>query len=216
MRKLFLTSAGLPEETRKYFLDFLDKDPRGLKVGFIPTAAYPEVIRDYVEEAKDELKEMGMEIDEVYLEKENEESLYEKLSVCDIVYVNGGNSFYLLDWARKSGFDKIIGKLLDEGKIYVGVSAGSYVACPTIEMSHWKNQDRDVVGLKDLTGLNLVPFLLTAHYTKDFSEAIQEGAKKTNLPIVALTDQQAVAIIDDEIKVVGEGEKLFYNRFREN
>lgn len=219
MRKLFLTSSGqVRKNNDKYsdaFLDFLVRDPEGMKLAFIPTAAYPEVNKDFVDIIKDDLARYKFEIEDVYLEDENADSLYEKLKTFDIIYVNGGNTFYLLDQVRKSGFDKIIGKLLDEGKIYFGVSAGSYIACPTIEMANWKHQDKDIVGLKDLTALDLVPFLITAHYTEEIFEAVRVGAKATNLPIVALTDQQAVIVIGDKIQVVGEGERLFYNGFKE-
>ncbi len=214
--KLFLTSAGLPIETRKYFLKLLPKKEEKIVVGFIPTAADPEKNKSFVDIAKDEVIEIGMQIKEIDLKEENQRSLLDKLSGCDVIYVNGGNTFYLMDWMRKSGFDKIIRKLLDGGKIYLGVSAGSYVACPTIEAAGWKHSDRNVVRLEDLAALNLVPFLITAHFTQEYRPVVERAAKLTQYPIVALNDKQAVLITDRKTKIVGEGEKIVFNNFKES
>lgn len=114
MRKLFLTSAGFPKETRKYSLKLLPKKPQKIKVAFIPTAAYPEVDKSFVQKSLDELKEIGItKIEEVDLKNENKGSLYNKLLGVDVIYVNGGNTFYLLEYIRKSGFDQIINPLLE-------------------------------------------------------------------------------------------------------
>ncbi|HLN19170.1 MAG TPA: Type 1 glutamine amidotransferase-like domain-containing protein, partial [Patescibacteria group bacterium] len=185
MRKIFLASSGQSRKTKDSyndsFLEFLGRDPKGMRLAFIPTAEFPEKNKDFVEIIKNDLATIGFEIKDIYLENESADSLYKELSEFDIIFVSGGNTFYLLDQIRKSGFDKIIEKLLDEGKLYVGISAGSYIACPTIEVATWKNDDSNVVKIKDLTGLNLVPFLLKAHYEPDKLPIIEKGVKKTNL-----------------------------------
>lgn len=218
MKKLFLTSAGLPKETRDIFLEFFGKDPKGSKVAFIPTASDPEENKSYLERDKKVLKEIGFEIKEVDLKNENEQSLLEKISDCDIIFVEGGNTYYLLDHVRKSGFNKALNKLLDQGKIYVGVSAGSYIACATIEAAGWKHTDpdRNVVNLKDLTALKLVPFIITAHYNREkYRVAVKDGAAKSKYPVVALYDTQAIKVEGDKYQVVGNGKREFFNGFRE-
>jgi dipeptidase E len=216
MRKLFLTSAGLPKETRSIFLEFFGKDPKESKVAFIPTASDPEENKSYLERDKKVLEEIGFEIKEVDLKNENEKSLLEKMSDCDIIFVEGGNTYYLLDQVRKSGFDKVIIKLLDQGKIYVGVSAGSYIVCPTIEQAGWKHTDpdRNIPGLKDLTAMNLVPFLISAHYNrKKYREAVENGVGTTKYPVVVLYDTQAIKVEGDKYQVVGNGKREFFNGF---
>ena len=149
------------------------------------------------------------------MKHENKNSLKKKLSHCDIIFVNGGNTFYLLDIMRKKCFVKIINGLLNKGIIYAGASAGSYVACPTIEAAAWKHADRNIVHMKDLSALNLVPFIITAHFTREVKEATEKGIKKTNLPVVALTDKQAIIVQGNKYKVIGTGKKNFYNGFKE-
>ena len=154
-------------------------------------------------------------IEDLDIRGKNSKDLYETLSQKDIILVNGGNTFYILKYSRESGFDKVVKRLINEGKIYIGVSAGSYIACPTIEQSHWKHQDRNNFNVSDLTGLNLVPFLISAHFTEEVRSSLEEGVKTTKYPVVALHDTQAVLVMGDVIKVIGEGKKEFFNQFRE-
>ena len=212
MRKLFLSSAGIVPETKQAFLDLLDRDPSGMVVAFIPTAAYPELNKSYVKLATDQIESLGMKVKTVDLVGENKDSLYQKLEDADIIWVNGGNTFYLLDQIKKSGFDTIIRKLLDEGKIYFGVSAGSYVACPTIEAAKWKHlDDPDVVNAKNLDALSFVDFLIIAHYEDVYKQAVVDGAKTTKQKVIVLTDQQAIVVNGEEIKIVGSGKELTIN-----
>lgn len=213
--KLFLTSAGFQPETTKYFLDLLGKDPKEALAAFIPTAAGPEKDKSYVQWTIDQIEELGMKTITVDLVYENEQTLEEKLSACDIIIVNGGNTFFLLDWVKKSGFDKVLKKLLNQGKIYVGISAGSYIACPTIEHGKWKHlDDPDKVGRTDLDALNLIDFLMVAHYADKYKEAVENGIKTTKLPVVTLTDKQAIVVDGNSVKIVGPGESLKFNNFK--
>ena len=70
--------------------------------------------------------------------------------------------------------------------------------------------------LKDLKGLNLVPFIITAHYNKEkYRDSVEYGAKKIKLPVVALYDTQAVVVENGKYRIVGKGPKEFFNGFKE-
>lgn len=132
-------------------------------VAYIMDAKKPRLLveKDYIFKDKLAFEAAGLNVKMVDLESTESAKLETVFEDVDAIYAKGGNSFYLLNAMRKSGFDKLINKLLDKGVIYIGESAGAYVACPTIEMAHWKHQDRDIVGLNDLTGLGIVPFLVS-------------------------------------------------------
>ena len=213
--KLFLTSTGLPKETRQFFLELLDKNPEECKVAFIPTAGDTEKDKWFIGVARSELEEMRFTVKDIDLKKETLISLKKKLADCDVIYVNGGNTFYLLDWIRKSGFNEIIKKILNKDRVYVGVSAGSIIACPNIEPAGWKHADRNIVKLKDLSGMNLVPFLITPHYKETYREVVEKAAKNMKYPIVALNDKQAILIDGKIARIVGKGKKIFFNGFEE-
>jgi dipeptidase E len=56
----------------------------------------------------------------------------------DVIFVFGRNTFDYLNRIRKTGLDKAIKSFVKKGGIYLGLSAGSYVICPTIEAATWK------------------------------------------------------------------------------
>lgn len=215
-RKLFLTSAGLVKETRDAFLKLLSISPNEATMAFIPTASDPEKDKRFVDKDKKLINEIGIKVQEVDLKNENENSLLEKLSQHDVIYVEGGNTFYLLDWVRKSGFDRVLQKLIDQGKNYVGVSAGSILVGPNIELSNWKHDwDKNIVNLQDLTGLNLVTFAISPHFVEEDRALLEQKSKTVNYPVVALNDTQAILVNGGYVKIVGVGEKVSFNNFSE-
>jgi len=211
--KLFLTSAGIVPETKQYLLDLIGKPLGNLKLVFIPTAANPESDRWYINKDKLRLAELGINnINEVDLEKEDKVTLSEKLKGADIIFVDGGNTFYLLKYIRESGFDVLAKDFLEGGGVYVGVSAGSIVAGPNIETSGWKHADKNDVGLLDLGAMNLVPFAIAPHIDGTNIEATKEESAKVSYPVIALTDKQAVLVNGAAItEIVGAGEKIVFN-----
>jgi dipeptidase E len=209
--KMFLTSQGLVPETTPHFLKLLGRTA-GVKVAFIPTAAdYKRVRGGYVSNDMARLKELGFSVEEFDLRKENEKSLKKKLAGFDVVFVCGGNTYYLLKYVRESGFGKAVREFLDVGGFYVGVSAGSMIAGLNIESAAWKHVDRNTVGLNDLMGMNLVPFVLSVHIDDSNLGMVTEQAKKASYPVIALTDRQAVIVEGDGWKIVGPGRKMTFN-----
>lgn len=206
MKKLFLASvfANMADQ----FVEFVGKSPQSLVVAFIPTAADQSTDPWYVQDDRAKLIEKGFVVKDISLSAVTREELTAKLQAVDIIFVAGGNTFYLLQEARCSGFVDLVPALVEEGKIYVGSSAGSYLACPTIEVANWKHQDRNKVGLEDLHALALVPWLLSAHYKPEYQENLEEGMRRTDLPVRILTDEQAFAVAGERVSLVGYGEEI--------
>jgi len=213
--KLLLTSNGFTAIIEKAFLGLLQKPAQMNSVGFITTAAYGEEEGPawncslWLEEYRNQLRQQKItKIEDIDLKNKTEEELEKILLQKDIIFVNGGNTFYLMYWAKKSGFDKVVCKFLQKGGVYVGVSAGSIIACPTIETAGWKPADINNVRLTDLTALGLVPFLIHPHFEEVQKEDIANEAKYINYPVVSLTNEQAVLVNNGQIQVIGEGEIL--------
>lgn len=206
--KLFLTSVGLPPETTEAFLKLLGKKPEETKVCFIATAADPEEDKWFVGKDRERLLELRFETTEIDLKQENEESLDEKLKDFDVVFIEGGNTFYLMKYIRESGFDKAIKSFLDRGGIYLGVSAGSYAAGPDIAPAQWKHmfEDKNIVGLKDFSGMGLIDFIISPHYEPEHESIINKNKNKVSYPVIALTDLQAILVENDDIQFIGPGE----------
>jgi dipeptidase E len=204
--KLLLTSGGLRNPTlTKALLDLAQKPANELKVAFIPTAMNPEpgdkgwAIAQLVR-----LQEIGVsQVDIVDISAIPKDIWLPRLKESNIIFVNGGNTTHLMTCFNKSGLTEEIPKLL-KTRVYVGVSAGSYIATPDLRFNSDKTN-------KVLGGLHFVDFGLQVHYksptfplAKSF-EAVKERVKDCPYPVYALDDQMAVKIDGDKIEFVGEG-----------
>ena len=199
--KLFLTSQA--SEMMDRIVSMLDRPASELKLAFIPTAGDPYgQNKPWMDADREQIVKLGFKVADFDLKNKTEEETRETLSKFDIIFVAGGNTFYLLDRARKSGFIKVAKELVKQGKIYIGSSAGSYIACPTIEAASWKHADRNISGLTDLSALNLVNFVLTAHYEESLKECIEEKKKTCQYPVIILTDKQMVVVEDKSYKII--------------
>lgn len=210
MRTIILTSAGFGTSAlQRDLLRILPKEPSKLKVAYVTTAAKVEESKDFVERDRKVLLDLGFPLEEVDVEGQSRATLAKLLGGRDIIFVQGGNTFYLLKQVRKSGFDKVVKDLIGRGIAYIGVSAGSYIACPTIEMTTWKKHDRNRYGVRDFSAMNLVPFLLSVHYNREkYREGVKEGIAKAKYPVRILTDDQALLIRDDRVTLLGGGEEI--------
>lgn len=206
---LFLTSDGMNGvEVRKEIVKILPKPANQIKLAHIITASKPEEDTSYVESDKRQMIKLGFQVEDVDIEGKNESELRNLLKSKDVIYVQGGNTFYLLKHIKESSFDKVVKELIGKGVIYIGASAGSYLACPTIEMANWKHPDINIVELKDLTALNLVPFLLSVHYQPKYRSVLKKEISNASYPTRILADNQAFLVKNGRVKLVGRGREI--------
>lgn len=204
MKKLFL--ASFASVTLDFIRELLPKPAFELKAAFIPTAGDPYSDKGFVEVDREKLVKMGFDVIDVDLKKIDETALEAKLADIDLVLVAGGNTFYLLDKVRKSGFDRVIQKMLDRGLIYVGSSAGSILCCPTIEGAKRFDNPSDASDLTDYRGLNLFDKIIIPHAHKEkYAERIKQTTTEMDdqgFEVVTLTDNQAIILNGEESKIV--------------
>ncbi len=209
-KTLLLTSAGM--QMKQEIIKLLQKPAYNVTVGFITTAAKPQPNLDYLWNDWSIMKdEMGFNIEEVDIEGKTEAEVEKLLKLKDIIFVEGGNTFYLLKAMRACNFEKIIRKLLKQGKVYVGASAGSIVAGRTIKTAGWKSGDKNIVGLKNLKGLNLVPFDIFVHFQPEHAEIIKQkikNPKKRQKKLRILTDEQAILVQGKDTMLIGKGDAV--------
>lgn len=190
-----------------YIDNFLPKPLSKAKILYVTTASKEVDDKGFVERTRQKMDELNFSYTEFDIEGKTELELKKALSSTDIIYVEGGNTFYLLKAVRESGFEKLAKEAIENGVVYWGVSAGSYIACPSIVMATWSGHfDND--GVTDLTAMNLVPFLIKAHYAPDMLPLLTEKSKDLQLPLRVLTDEQAVIVKDGEVQLMGSGEGL--------
>ncbi|MBI2444429.1 MAG: Type 1 glutamine amidotransferase-like domain-containing protein [Candidatus Magasanikbacteria bacterium] len=187
--------------------NFLPKPLSESKVLYVTTASKKVNDDSYVEKTRQKIGELSFSYTEIDIAGKTEEELKKALTSCDIVYVEGGNTFYLLKAVRESGFEKAVKEAMDKGIVYWGVSAGSYIACPSIVMATWSDRF-DRFGVTDWSAMNLVPFLIKAHYAPKYLDSIKRNAKDLQLPMRMLNDNQAIIVRDGEVQLIGEGDDI--------
>lgn len=200
MKTILLTSAGM--NMKEEILKILPKPAEQIKLAHITTASKVEPDTSWMQEEVDEMQKLGFQVEEIDIAGMSEDALRDALVGKDIIYVQGGNTFYLLKHVRESGFDTIVKELIERGVIYIGVSAGTIIAGPTIETAAWKGTwpDENVTKLTDLTGMNLIDFNVFVHYDERYKESVAKESAKSNYPVKILTDDQAVLIRDEEME----------------
>ncbi len=207
--KLLLTSSGLSKRDIGAALQgMFDKSPSEVHVGFIPTAANVEPYnKDWVVSQFNQLQRYGFyQIDIVDIAADGVD-WRTRLDACDMVWLSGGNTFYLLDQVRKTGFDTWLKENIDS-KVYVGGSASTILVTPTIKIAD--GVDENGVGLEDLTGLSLVDFEINVHCDAAGLEATGEYAKNAGRKVYALDDLSAIKIIDENAEVILGGSWKLY------
>ena len=81
----------------------------------------------------------------------------------DYITVLGGNTFQLLARVREFGLDSLIRQQVGEGAVYLGFSAGAYLACPDIE--YVKNfDDNNTITNEDYSALHLTEKYVLCHF----------------------------------------------------
>jgi dipeptidase E len=104
MKKLLLTSDGFENhKIAEKFVELIAKDVDKAKIFFVPTAAYGEETMSYVYESEKELLDIGVLKENIIWAEDLQNT---DLNDYDVIYVCGGNTFYLLNEIRNTGFDK--------------------------------------------------------------------------------------------------------------
>ena len=211
--KLLLTSAGLTNTTIVNALNRLVGLPtKNIRIAFIPTAAnVEEGDKSWLVDDYSNIKKQGYGfIDIVDISALPKEIWLPRIEKANVIFVGGGNTFYLMSCLIKSGLADLLPELL-KTRVYVGISAGSMVTTANLRMStSQKSYSETVYPLKNDEGLGFVKFHVRPHYnSKHFqklrSEFISETAKEIPEPIFALDDDSAIVVEKDKIKVISEG-----------
>ncbi|MCX6779272.1 MAG: Type 1 glutamine amidotransferase-like domain-containing protein [Candidatus Magasanikbacteria bacterium] len=207
--KLLLTSVGWEKNSKigKEFLKLVNKKPSEIRIFLVITPVKFLQRNKYILRQFKQFKGIRIPERNITFFQLDRKVSKDDLKNMDVIFVFGGNTFEYLDRIKKTGLDKLIKNFVKNGGVYLGLSAGSYVVCPTIEAANWKHADKNIIGLKNLKGLNLVPFLVTAHFEEKWRSVIEKSAEKTKYPAIALTDKQAILITEKSVKIIGGGRK---------
>ena len=175
-----------------------------------------KIYREEVYDPRAELGSLGIGSEDLDLRQffGQEEALSKELSGYDLVWVMGGNAFTLRRAMKQSGFDRVIGDLLDRDSIvYGGFSAGAVVAGPSLDgfelMDDADELPRGYAPGTVRSGLGLIDFAIVPHYRSAHTESA--AAERTarhlaakRLPFRALRDGEVIVWTGERAMVPAE------------
>ncbi|MGD8377198.1 MAG: dipeptidase PepE [Acidobacteriota bacterium] len=121
---------------------------------FVPYAL--QDLAAYAGTARERFARMDLRLDSVHETDDPRRAVEE----AEAIFIGGGNTFRLLARLYEVGLLEPIRRRVGEGMPYIGSSAGSNVACPTIKTTN----DMPIVQPPGFEALGLVPFNVNCHY----------------------------------------------------
>jgi dipeptidase E len=204
IRKLFLTSyfSGVSS----LFPNFTGHACTDKKLVFIPTASIPEKVTFYVAADKKSLKKLGLAIDELDVSSASCDEMANKISNADYVFIEGGNTFFLLQEMKRSGADKLVLEHISKGKLYIGASAGSMILSRNIEYVKHMDDPAAAPDLNDdFSALSVVDFCIVPHCANfPFKKAAEKiiAAYSDTLDLRPISNNQAIVIDGDKLELM--------------
>ena len=128
-----------------------------VKALFIPYAGVTFSYDVYESKVKERFNEIGHEVESIH----HFEYPIEAIRNAEAIVVGGGNTFELVNQIYKNKLIEPIRDMVLNKKIsFIGWSAGSNVACPTIRTTN----DMPIVEPESFNVFNFVPFQINPHY----------------------------------------------------
>lgn len=180
------------------------------RVLFVPFALHD---RDkYASSAQQRFAKMGYDLSSIHSSKDPKQAVEET----DAVFIGGGNTFRLLKALYDFDLLGPIRERVEAGMPYVGSSAGSNVAGPTIRTTN----DMPIVQPPSLDALGLVSFQINPHYldadpnSKHMGETREERIlqflEENETPVVGLREGAMLRIEGGETILRGStGARIF-------
>jgi dipeptidase E len=182
----------------------------------------PHALRDcegYAKKARERLRRPdllpGLELDSLH-EVASAREARDAILGAEALVVGGGNTFRLLAAMHALDLLATIRARVEAGLPYVGWSAGTNLACPTIRTTN----DMPIVEPPTLRALGLVPFQINAHYVdadpgsthmgETREQRLAEFHEENDVPIVALREGAILRREGDSLELRGvAGGKIF-------
>lgn len=199
MKILLLSNSTNPGEPylgypKQEILKFLGKP--NLNIVFIPYAAVRFSYDIYESKVNESLSEVGIKVTGIH----HFDNPLEAIKNADAIFVGGGNTWKLVRMLHDNNLMEEIREKVNSGTPYVGWSAGSNVACPSLRTTN----DMPIIDPKGFDTINLVPFQINPHYL-DVNPVGHGGETREDRIMEFITE-------NPEIYVVGlrEGTMLHY------
>ena len=208
MRLLLISNSTMPGEA---YLDypkheikkFLGDKP--LTALFIPYAAVTFSFDLYEQKVNERFSELGYKVNSIHRLSDPVQAVKD----AEVIVVGGGNTWQLVRMMRDNGLMQVIREKVLNGTPYVGWSAGSNVACPTLRTTN----DMPIIAPRGFDTTGLVPFQINPHYLDANPEGhggetreqrIEEFLEiNPELYVVGLREGTMLRVENQEMRLIG-------------
>jgi dipeptidase E len=204
--------SGYLDHAEKEIRDFLGESKRVL---FIPFALYD--LDAYAATARERFAAMGFELTSIHKVADAQTAV----SVAEAIFVGGGNTFRLLNGLYDAGVLLPIRRRVEDGMPYIGSSAGSIVAGPTLKTT----KDMPIVEPPSFDALGLVPFQISPHYLdpdpasthmgETQEERIKQFLEENDAPVVGLREGSMLKVLGKSVILKGVAAARIFRRGHE-
>ena len=149
----------------------------------------------HIPRCKEELAKLGLNTNIIDIDVESAEHLLNY----DVIEFIGGNPFYLIDSIRKSQAEGIL-RTISKEKILIGWSAAAFVFGPSLALVNEYSPEMNIVGIKNLSGLQLTTAEVLPHYSRfisrfeHFEERCALYEKEYHTNVIRLNDGDGLFI----------------------
>jgi len=190
-----------PKEEIKKFLG-----TKKVNAVFIPYAGVTFSYDEYEAKVNDRFQELGHSVTSIHKFSDPVEAIKN----AEAIVVGGGNTFELVNQMYKNKLMEVIKEKVKQGTPFIGWSAGSNVACPSIRTTN----DMPIVEPESFDVFNLVPFQINPHYLDASPDGHAGETREMRLEeflelnksiyVVGLREGTMFWIENDNVKLIGE------------
>lgn len=208
--KLILTGGGDSEhfeEIDQHFISLLKEDPYLL---FIPLAGDPETFEDGLERIQETFSTIEFEKIEMCLDLADLD--WDYLKKFDAIYIDGGNTFTLMEEIRNTHFYELLHRFLHHGGVVNGDSAGAIILGSHLETAHFgETPDENETDVISYQGLNLLgQYAIHCHYDVSEKAEVRSFVDEFGFPVIALHENTAISVRNGELSVIGEASATLF------
>lgn len=182
-------------------------DEGNLSVAIIANAwdTYPKERKNLeLNDCVTSFEKYGLKTSVLDLAKVNEQAVERSLKNVNLVWVMGGNSFYLNYCAHKSGFDKVLRRIINENLVYGGESAGAVLVGSTLHgIEHLDDPKLAPEVMWD--GIGLLEYGIIPHWGwEKYGEHLIKAKieMESHSKVVTINNDEALTVIDNEPRLV--------------
>lgn len=199
------------------YLDHVESEIRDFvgnrtRVVFVPYALYDR--RAYGQQVESRLCKIGLESTSVHDVSNAPRAIAES----EVIFIGGGNTFRLLHELHRNELIEPIRRAVRNGALYIGSSAGSIVACPSLKTT----KDMPAIEPVSFEALGLVPFQISPHYLdpdptsthmgETQEQRILQFLEENEEPVVGLREGSFLRIEDDSVILKGPHSARIFRR----